>query len=296
MRVSKIIAGLGNQLFTYAFYRQVEKKTGDTVYVDLGWFDYKDRFAWYPYQLDKLGLSVNRIERSKYCVKELYIKNHCIDEEQFKQIIFNVPVINLYTESSPYSCDELWQYDNAYYMGNFQNIDNLKDVIDEIRNTVKFDINNGRKYNEIKRRIKNDNHSVSLHIRLDDYPDKEDFERICTINYYLKAIKIMLKKNPYSNFYIFSNNIELAKKRLPIIGNYVFVDINDRMHGLGDMELMTLCRHNIIPNSTFGWWGAVLGHSNNKIVIAPDNFDDRYPQIKKEDMNLWFDDWIRISS
>ena len=62
MRIVKIVAGLGNQLFAYTFYRKIKKLYGE-CYVDLGWYDFTNRFAWYPYQLEMLGLKADELRR-----------------------------------------------------------------------------------------------------------------------------------------------------------------------------------------------------------------------------------------
>ncbi len=295
MRVVQISDGLGNQLFGYAFYRKVQKLYGN-CYVDLGWFDKKDRLAWYPYQLELLGLKSEKKGRDEYCVKEYYMQNHQIGENEFKNIALNmkIPILHLFHEKNPYSCDRLWENDDAYYAGRFQNIDNFLEAINDIKKEIVFPEQQELNYNLMKEKIKKDN-SVSLHVRLNDYSEIEDFEKVCPISYYIKAIKYLLEKNTNLHFYVFSNRMEEVRKRLPVIANYTYVEINDRFHGIGDLELMSLCKHNIIPNSTFSWWAAVLNKNMNKIIVAPNQYNIRVEGVKNEDINLWFDDWIRLS-
>ncbi len=297
MRIVKIFAGLGNQLFQYSFYYKTIRNTGK-CFVDLGWFTDRNKSAWYPYQLDKLGLEVNIIERNEYCVKDFYIKNHDISEEEFEVIShgLGVPIVKLQKEDSCYGYYPYWEIDDSYYQGFFQNIEYFYDVIDDIRNSIKFPNRKDCIFQDMRESILSDENSVSLHIRLNDFPDqplREGFEEACGVAYYRSAIDIIMENNPQSRFYVFSNNINKAKTIFNDL-NMVFVDINDRFNGIGDLELMSLCRHNIIPNSTFGWWGAVLNRNKDKIVIAPDRFDVRFPGIDPNKINLFFDDWIRV--
>lgn len=299
MRVVKIDGGLGNQLFQYAFYLKTKKLYGE-CYVDLGWFCNEKKLGWYPYQLERLGLVADEIKRDKYCVRDYYIKNNEISSIEFEKLKKNmsVPVIDLIQEKIPYRYYPYWETANAYYRGWFQNIKYFEDIFDEICNNIRFPQNDSRKTLQMKEEIQSDENSVSLHIRLNDYPQElphmEGFEEACGPKYYNEAIRRMLDLNPKSTFYVFSNKIDSAKKIFGEKARMVYVDINDRYSGIGDMELISLCKHHIISNSTFGWWSAVLSHTQNNIVIAPDLFDVRPHGFKKADINLYFDNWIRI--
>lgn len=297
MNVVKVMAGVGNQLFQYALYRSLRQN--GSCYVDLGWFDNKQRKYWYPYQIKDLGLKADIISREEYIVKEYYLENHKISEDNFLNHIIqnersNMPIINLVQEKHPYIYETYERIKDSYFTGYYQNIKYSKDVIEDIRNEVKFPITEDIRFLKIKNDVLTQN-SVSVHIRLNDYAEIEDFEEVCPIAYYVKAIQYMNKHIDNPHFYIFSNKIEEVKEKLPVLGSYTFVDIYDRSYGLGDMELISLCKHNIISNSTFSWWATVLNKNENKIVISPNKWDVRPATSKcQEDINLWFDDWVRI--
>lgn len=297
MNVVKIFGGIGNQLFQYALYRKIKKQ--EECYVDLGWFENEKSRFWYPYQINDLGLEANVIDRKDYIVKEYYLQNQGITETEFeKQLSENEfcdkPIIHLVSEKPIYAYGAYEKLREAYLVGYFQNIDYFKDVLEEIRNEVKFPTRNDAEHVQIKEKIETSN-SVSVHIRLNDYNVIEDFEQVCPISYYVKAIQYIQDHTQAPRFFIFSNKIEEAKRRLPVLGDYIYVDIHDRTYGIGDMELISLCKHNIISNSTFSWWATVFNRSQSKIVIAPDKWDIRPSALEQQnEINLWFDDWIRI--
>ena len=71
----------------------------------------------------------------------------------------------------------------------------------------------------------------------------------------------------------------------------VYVDWNKGVDSFRDMQLMTLCKHNIIANSSFSWWGAWLGQQKGKVVIAPSKWV-REPIVN----NPICDNWIKLDT
>jgi hypothetical protein len=133
--------------------------------------------------------------------------------------------------------------------------------------------------------------SVSIHVRRRDYvtnPNTKQYHGVCDLNYYRKAIRRMTKHVSAPYFFIFSDDINWAKQNLRIEYPTVFVD-----HFGSDTEeliLMSLCKHNIIANSSFSWWGAWLNKNPNKIVIAP----KKWFRAKIDDSDIVPIGWIRI--
>lgn len=138
--------------------------------------------------------------------------------------------------------------------------------------------------------------SVAIHLRKGkDYMQKAITKGTCTLEYYQKAIDIIKSKVSNPKFYVFTDNAEWVRENLMGI-DYKLVDINPAI-GWGnhfDMQLMSHCKHNIIANSTYSWWGAYLNQNKDKIVIAPKTWFN--PEVFKEDVSdktICYD-WIAI--
>ena len=128
--------------------------------------------------------------------------------------------------------------------------------------------------------------TVSLHIRRGDYLLSEDHHPICDIEYYKNAI------NQFNNdevFLIFSDDIDYAKKTFTEKKYTVIENEKDYI----DLYLMTMCKNNIIANSSFSWWGAWLNENINKKVIAPKKW---FGEALKENniKDLIPKNWIQI--
>lgn len=112
--------------------------------------------------------------------------------------------------------------------------------------------------------------SVSLHVRRGDYVSHTHtnaFHGICKMDYYLRAIDFISKHILNPIFYIFSDDITWCKENFNFLSNKVYVD--DTNSVFDDFELFRNCKHNIIANSSFSWWGSWLNTNTEKIVICP---------------------------
>ncbi len=138
---------------------------------------------------------------------------------------------------------------------------------------------------EMHRRIKNTDNSVAVHIRRGDYTLDAEGNIALPMTYYTSAVTQLRQDLHNPTFFIFSDDIHFARQNLDADVTAVYVDHNDSFAAHEDLRLMSSCRHHIIANSTFSWWGAWLGSSADGVVIAPRKwmvgqrpcYDDLFP-------------------
>ena len=138
------------------------------------------------------------------------------------------------------------------------------------------------KYSDI---LKLDN--CSLHVRRGDFVNLQNFHTLQTIDYYKKSVNIIGDDKLYL---IFSDDIEWCRENLNFIKNKIFITDNS---DYVDLYIMSLCKNNIIANSTFSWWGAWLNSNSNKKIIIP----SKWFGVNNSHLNtvdLYCDKWIKL--
>jgi len=134
--------------------------------------------------------------------------------------------------------------------------------------------------------------AVSLHVRRGDYVlDKltNTVHGVCDIDYYTEAIGRMTAAISDPRFYIFSDDMEWAKTNLSINRFPVAYIDHNASADYEDIRLMYSCKHHIIANSSFSWWGAWLNNYGGKKVIAPKKW---FRSLTNDD--LIPDGWLTI--
>jgi hypothetical protein len=164
--------------------------------------------------------------------------------------------------------------DNVYINGYWQSEKYFKDIEEVLRKdfTVISPINqeNQRMLNLI-----NSTDSVSLHVRRGDYvtnPTTNSFHGTCSLDYYAKAVRYIIENISNPHFFLISDDPDWVKENISINKPVTVIDINTTDNGYDDLRLMSKCKHNIIANSSFSWWGAWLNNNPQKIVIAPEKW------------------------
>jgi hypothetical protein len=269
MIITKLVGGLGNQMFQYACGYSVAKKNNTNLSLDTSWYIEKNSVVWtMTYELDRLNISYKKILNKYPLVNN---KNHFINgfRKHYLPYIEKSMVFDdsIFSAGSNIVLDGYWQSEK-YFIDYKTELQNEFTPINQIENDYLKQINDAL--------------SVSLHVRRGDYANHKqtnNFHGLMSLEYYNSAISLMQSRlGDRITIFIFSDDIEWCKQNIKTTANTIYVTGND---GLTDMQLMAACQNNIIANSSFSWWGAWLNRNPNKIVVAPDKwFNDPKPNTK----------------
>ncbi|MBC7388462.1 MAG: alpha-1,2-fucosyltransferase [Opitutaceae bacterium] len=268
MIIVELAGGMGNQMFQYAIGKYLATKHKTELKIDLNFFKTYD---WHEYSLGPLNIKETiATDKEISWLKGEYFQSR---PERLFGIRKKLAHISHITEKSlQFDQNYLDLPNNIYLQGFWQSENYFSQISDKIREefNVKKDPSNAN--NAFLTQILSYNSSVSLHIRRGNYanlPEVTKFHGLCSMEYYSNAIDLINSKVSNPCYFIFSDDITWVKDNLKIQNDHVFIDSNNDKSDYEDMRLMRACKHNIIANSTFSWWGAWLGSNENKIVIAP---------------------------
>lgn len=158
--------------------------------------------------------------------------------------------------------------DDGYLHGYWQSERYFADIAQDIRRAFAFRTPMSTRNAEMAAQITSGT-SVALHVRRGDYVSVNAMA-LCDQAYYdaaLDAIRSRMDTDP--TVFVFSDDPAWAKDNLPLPFEKVVVDFNGPDADYEDLRLMTLCQHNIIANSSFSWWGAWLGETQDSLVAGP---------------------------
>lgn len=199
-----------------------------------------------------------------------------------------------YTEVICTFDEEVLKKDNAYISGYFQSEKYFLDIKDEVIKSFSFNENTKKSGMDLlaQNGVTLDGETVSVHIRRGDYLKFPGvYGNICTEDYYDRAIKYICEQVSNPRFLIFSNDTAWCEewvKKYPEL-DMRLIKGTDEDTGYIDMYLMSLCKHNIVANSSFSWWGAYLNRNSEKLVIAPKKWLNNH-----DETDIYTEEMIRI--
>ncbi|MBR6013827.1 MAG: alpha-1,2-fucosyltransferase [Selenomonadaceae bacterium] len=246
MIVTKLGGGLGNQLFQYAVGRYLANKHNTELKIVKNWFETTNAPLAY-YQLDEFNIQKNFVSEEE--VKDLQL----IQETR--------------TSFIPETLDAP---DNIVLSGYWQSGKYFKDIRDILLKELTLKNPLGKISSQWKEKILSAECAVSMHVRRGDYmtPGFRNHSGTIPFSFYYECISILKSRYPQMTLFIFSNELDFVGKNFKFDVPVEYV--KDCEKGCEEIFLMSCCKHNIIANSTFSWWGAWLNQNPDKEVFAPD--------------------------
>ena len=281
MIIIKAQGGIGNQMFQYALYRKFQRM-GYEVSIDDSYYSIKSMHEGFVLNTVFKNLDIN-INRKLPVFYKIFMRYGFI-KKFYKKI--NRKIVNDF-DLEKNMLEIFSNPDNKYFDGYWHNLIYYNDIFEIIKSDFQFDYSDPIIPNEILLNIKH-TQSVGIHIRRGDYINNALYKDICTIDYYLKAIKYVSSIHTNSRFYFFSDDIEWCEHNFKNINNSTFIK-SKKNKSYVDMILMSNCKSMIISNSTFSWWGAFLNLNNDAIIISPVKFNNK--ELKSK---LVLENWITI--
>ena len=273
MVIVRLTGGLGNQLFQYAAALRVALITGSPLRLDILSLarDSKRCYSLWPYQISAtlagdaeitFFQGRERLRTAKHALYERiparWRRWHWVRQPSLR---FYPPVLGL--QGSVY-LDGSWQSER--YFG---------DITDRLRSEFTLSAPLTGRNEALARQIESMPSTVSLHVRRGDYVDHaatQAIHEVCSPDYYAAAVLRLAGSEDKSHVFVFSDDTTWVKTNVHLPLPMTIVDHNPADQAHEDLRLMSLCRHHIIANSSFSWWGAWLGRKPGKMVFAPNRW------------------------
>jgi hypothetical protein len=275
MVVARLQGGLGNQLFIYAAARRLSLKNNVPLKLDIT-SGYERDYYQRTYRLNHFNIGaeiaspyqsfkgiLGRVRRQILRIISRHRKfEHRVylDEESRE---FDPRLLNLQVKGI------------IYLEGFFAREKYFKDIERIIRDDFQIVTRHDAENLALAGQIQSTN-SVCLHVRrLHGLPSKTEAKSNPSISslsrdYYKKGIEIIARKIAEPVFYCFGDYPQWFVDNIKIDYPITIINHNKDEKDYEDLWLMSLCKHFIIANSTFSWWGAWLSNYHDKIVIVPD--------------------------
>ncbi|MEE9170605.1 MAG: alpha-1,2-fucosyltransferase [bacterium] len=270
MIITRLIGGLGNQLFQYAVGRHLAELRSTELKIDLSGFEI---YKLHEYSLGAFNIRQNFASKEEaasltvpkdagaggvlgkvFGKKAKRAKTHIREKKLFS---FDRKVLNL---PDRVYLDGYWQCEK-YFVA----------IAEIIRREVIVKSPQTGKDKEVAEMIASCE-SVSLHVRRGDYVSNPKTNRLhgtCSVDYYHRCVEHVAQMVKNLHFFVFTDDPEWARENMKLPHATTVVAHNDASRNYEDLRLMSQCRHNIIANSSFSWWGAWLNPNEDKMVLAP---------------------------
>lgn len=292
MVIAQIASGLGNQMFQYAAARRVAAVNGVPLMLDVRGFqhDHLRSYQLNAFKITAVLASERELRRSDL------LRPHLLRNRIWKRMTPWVPAYKRYFFRERTFCfdpdfDRL--QGDVYLAGQWQSEKYFRSIVDVIKRefTLRHEL---EAENQVIADMIGICDAVSIHVRRGDLmsdPVAKARGGLCSLEYYARAVEWITQRVKQPHFFVFSDDPEWCVLNLPISHPANYVHHNGPESGPEDLRLMSLCKHHIIANSTFSWWGAWLGHNPAKIIVAPEQW---FSTACYDTRDLLPPDWVRL--
>ena len=287
MIITRVIGGLGNQMFQYAAGLALAKAKQTELKADLSAFEKGTdagmtarSYGLGQFEMPVAPANSNEIQllRKKSGTKILRTLQRYFPS-LFKSVYFSESGTDYHPTF--FQCPA-----HTYLEGYWQSEKYFKGIETAIREAFVFKKHITDPVSHLSDHITSVN-SVSVHVRRGDYLKLQHMYALCSLEYYEKAVQLLSGKvQAPLVLFVFSDDIDWCKENFKFQAELHFIQTEDLYK---DLFLMTKCRHHIIANSSYSWWGAWLNAHTDKIVIAPAKW---YEQ--KESPDIYPQNWIKL--
>jgi hypothetical protein len=266
--IVNVIGGLGNQLFQYAVGRTLAERTGGVLKLDITEFK---NYEFHSYSLQHFNI------KKEYPTKEElreFVRYRPRGGRLGRLLnpLFADPTLYIQEPSYTFNASILELKPPCYLHGYWQSEKYFTSIEHIIRSEFTLATPLSDYAKGVAERIDASKEPVCLHVRRGDFAKHTTvsaFHGTCSLEYYEEAINIIKKTISTPTFFVFSDDIDWAREHIKTGFPTEFVG-QGAERNYEDLELMKHCKHHILSNSTFGWWGAWLSKpQESKITIAP---------------------------
>ena len=284
MQIVKIMGGLGNQMFAYAFAMAL-RELGREVALDVSWHDrHEAHNGWELDRVFELDMPI-AAEGDRNRLADLSDGFH----SRLRRKLFGPWRGHIVERGDGYDPRYRELAGDAYFDGYWQSPLYHAGIEAAIERSFRFpaDLEPGAVacLRASEGRIR-----IGVHVRRGDYTESEELGGVCGQAYYEKAIAALAGQSKEPLLLFFSDDLDWCKDRLGGRFDSTYVDWNRGADSWRDMRLMTLCDRLAISNSSFGWWGARLGRFG-RAIAAPDRW---YGGRHRDNPSIAPAAWIRI--